>query len=80
MSFTQYESRFRELSKYTLEGARLKAELSQQFLRGLLPQTAKTVASHDLWMIRQMAEFGNGNKYMQLKGKRSQLEGLSSHQ
>lgn len=77
---TQYEDRFKELSKFTLEGAKLKTELTYQFLRGLLPLYVETVAIHHLRTVKQMAEFAKGMEYVQLKGKRSQLEGSSSHQ
>lgn len=76
---TQYEDKFRELSRYTLKGARLEAELSHRFLRGLFQCYVETVVNYDLQTVRQMAKSTRGMKYVQLRGKRSR-EGSSSHQ
>lgn len=52
MSMTEYESRFRELSRYAPKRAKLEAKFSERFFKGQLPRYVEIMASHKLWTIR----------------------------
>ena len=85
MSVSEYEEKFRDLSRYALEGCRTETALASKFQQGLLPGYARLIVALGLETVGKIAKAARAIEYVDERHsegtlKKSRIgESLSGH-